>query len=115
MWDPLRKGAGTQEELQKRKGVMQPFAAKIIRVVKNLDFLANPWDREAAQRDAMVEALNGIAVTARGDRVPRAEDADILVVADVDEIIKPKVAQTLRNCRHLVGDRHIVSSFPGRP
>ena len=65
LWDPLRKGAGTQDELQKRKGVMQPYAAKILMTImysaraarfdllKAVTFLAKyitRWDARCDQR-----------------------------------------------------------------
>ncbi|KAL8409118.1 hypothetical protein RB594_007532 [Gaeumannomyces avenae] len=55
-----------------------------------------PWDREDLQRDASLEqALPRLAAEVPG-AAPRAGDA--LVVADVDEIIRPETLRLLRAC-----------------
>jgi len=83
--------------LQENWDRFKPFHDKIIyKVLENPPINANrTWDLEDYQRNAMLlQGLNGTRLTEE----QRAKAGDVLIVADVDEIVRPATLVVLREC-----------------
>lgn len=75
--------------------VFKPYHKQIIRRTMDLttgDF-KSAWNRESASRNAM---FSQVVPFLTGDQA--AEEDDVLLVSDVDELFKPATVKVLRNC-----------------
>lgn len=79
----------------------QPFREKIIHVVvDDMPTHEDPWVLENHQRNGILRGLYP------------ATDTDLVIIGDVDEIIRPQILQTARHLPHdLIGFQMMVSAF----
>lgn len=69
---------------------------KVVEDMPGHDATNRTWDREDWQRDAML--LQGVLGQAEKGGERDVKEGDILIVADVDEIVRPEALQILREC-----------------
>jgi len=83
----------------------EPYLDRIFYVYLQEDYLLegtghSHWDRETKQRNAVVEALSRLKTGEVGPEVsiPMPQDDDLVLIADIDEIIRRHVIEGLREC-----------------
>ena len=73
------------------------FHPKMIHHVLNVTgrTFSDPWAREHFSRNAMMDQ---VFPTLKGDRDREVQQGDVIIVSDVDEIPRPEIIKSLRNC-----------------
>ena len=77
---------------EENKNLFSDFLDKIIHIkVDDMPDGCDAWRREYHQRDCIKRGL---------DKVPNLNDDDLILISDVDEIIRNKTIQKLKNSKH---------------
>lgn len=71
--------------LSNRSDLIKQYGSKIIRVLADMPSHENAWDNEVFQRNSIRSGLLD------------AEASDIIIISDVDEIVRPEIVADLRN------------------